>query len=71
MADRFSQMSEQAALIARKKAEIEAKRLAALETGSVEGYSHLESSNNSNAGSKGNANKNYNPANVAALKNKW
>ena len=41
MADRFSQMSEQAALIAKKKAEIEAKRVAALEQGSVKGYQQL------------------------------
>jgi hypothetical protein len=41
MADRFSQMSVQAAIIAKKKAEIESKRLAALEQGSVKGYQQL------------------------------
>ena len=47
MADRFSQMSEQAALIAKKRQEIEAKRLAALEQGSVKGYNQLGSSSSS------------------------
>ncbi len=68
MADRFSQMSEQAALIARKKAEIEARRLAGLEQGSVKSFSQL--------GSKSGAGNNFNKNNSAAAqnvanKNKW
>ena len=43
MADRFSQMSEQAALIARKKAEIESKRIAALNPGNAKANSQTAS----------------------------
>ncbi len=66
MADRFSQMSEQAALIARKKAEIEARRLAGLEQGSVKSFSQL----GSKSGAGNNFNKNNSAQNVAN-KNKW
>jgi hypothetical protein len=67
MADRFSQMSEQAALIARKKAEIEAKRLAALEQGSVRGYKQLGSVYGSKTAGQSKLN---NPI-VNASKSKW
>ena len=64
MADRFSQMSQQAALIARKKAEIEAKRLASLQPGNAK----TASQNATSSSRPGGLNKTPNAGNSL---NKW